>query len=128
RGAGRHTAPVPLAETIIAGALLSRAGLEVPLGPLTLAPVRRSESLTLARKGGAVTVSGTATRVPWGRKAGHVVTIADVAGLPTVALVATGNAQITEDKNLALEPRDTLTFQNAPVVAAAPARDVPREA
>src|SRR5205823_150376 len=36
RGAGRHTAPVPLAETIIAGALLSRAGLEVPLGPLTL--------------------------------------------------------------------------------------------
>jgi acyl-CoA dehydrogenase len=128
RAAGRHAAPVPLAETIIAGAVLSRAGLEVPLGPLTLAPVRRSESLTLARTGDSVTVSGTATRVPWGRAAGHVVTIAEVEGAPTVTLVATGAAQVTEDKNLALEPRDTLTFQNAPVVAAASARDLPRDA
>src|SRR5262249_2560253 len=56
RAAGRHTAPVPLAETIVAGALLSRAGLEVPLGPLTLAPVRRSEKLTLVRNGDAWTV------------------------------------------------------------------------
>jgi len=31
RAAGRHVAPVPLAETIVAGALLSRAGLDVPL-------------------------------------------------------------------------------------------------
>ena len=128
RAAGRHTVPVPLAETIIAGGLLSRAGLEVPLGPLTLAPVRRRESLALARTGDAVTVSGTATRVPWGRASGHVVTIADLEGAPTVALVATGAAQTTGDENLALEPRDTLTFQDAPVVAAAPARDVPRDA
>ena len=128
RASGRHTAPVPLAETIVAGALLSRAGPDVPLGPLTLAPVRRSEKLALARSGGAWTVSGTATRVPWGRSAGHVVTVADVDGLPTVALVATSAAKITEDTNLALEPRDTLVFDHAPVVAAAPARGVPSDA
>src|SRR5207253_1633336 len=68
RASGRHTAPVPLAETIIAGWLLGRAGLEVPFGPMTLAPVHADERLTLARSGGAVTVSGRATRVPWGRK------------------------------------------------------------
>jgi acyl-CoA dehydrogenase len=128
RAAGRHTAPVPLAETIVAGALLSRAGLDVPLGPLTLAPVRQSEKLTLARDGEAFKVSGTATRVPWGRSAGHVVTMADVDGAPTVALVAPSAAKITEDTNLALEPRDTLVFENAPVVAAAPARGVPSDA
>jgi acyl-CoA dehydrogenase len=128
RAAGRHAAPVPLAETIVAGALLSRAGLEVPFGPLTLAPVHRDERLTLSRSGGSWRVSGTATRVPWGRAAGHVVTVADVDGAATVALIAPSVAKITEDKNLALEPRDTLVFDNAPVVAAAPAAGVSREA
>ena len=128
RASGRHTAPVPLAETIVASALLSRAGLEVPYGPMTLAPVHQHERLTLARSGGSWRVSGTATRVPWGRAATHVVTVADVDGTPTVALVASSAAKTTEDRNLALEPRDTLVFDGAPVVAAAPATGVPADA
>jgi acyl-CoA dehydrogenase len=128
RAAGRHTAPVPLAETIIASWLLSRAGLEVPLGPLTLAPVHGDEMLSLARRGDGFSVSGTATRVPWGRHAGHVVTVADVEGRPTVALVATAGARITEDRNLALEPRDTLVFEATPALAAAPAPGVTADA
>jgi acyl-CoA dehydrogenase len=124
RASGRHTAPVPLAETIIAGGLLSRAGLQVPFGPLTIAPVRVGETLTLADRAGALTVSGTATRVPWGRHAGHVVTVGDVAGRPTIALVATSDARITEGANLAREPRDTLSFDGASVLAAAPAPGV----
>jgi acyl-CoA dehydrogenase len=124
RASGRHMAPVPLAETVIAGWLLSRAGLPVPFGPLTLAPVHADERLTLARRGSGFGVSGTATRVPWGRQAGHVVTVADVDGQATVALVATAGARVTEDRNLALEPRDTLAFDAAPVIAAAPAPGV----
>jgi acyl-CoA dehydrogenase len=127
RASGRYTAPVPLAETIIAGWLLSRAGLEVPFGPLTLAPVHRDERLTLTRNGGGVTVSGRATRVPWARDAGHIVTVAELDGRPTVALIARGVATVEEDRNLALEPRDTLEFRAAPAVAAAPA-DVPSDA
>jgi acyl-CoA dehydrogenase len=127
RAAGRHTAPVPLAETIVAGWLLGSAGLEVPFGPLTLAPVRSGERLTLARAGGAVTVSGRATRVPWGRDAGHVVILGELDGRATVALVARGGAAIEEGKNLALEPRDTLVFKDARTVAAAPA-EVPTDA
>lgn len=119
RASGRHTAPVPLAETIIAGWLLSRAGLEVPFGPLTIAPVHAGEALTLARRGGALAVTGTATRVPWGRHAGHVVTVADVDGRPSIALIATSGARISEGANLAREPRDTLTFDGATVLAAA---------
>jgi acyl-CoA dehydrogenase len=128
RAAGRHTAPVPLAETIIAGALLSRAGVEVPLGPLTLAPVRAGETLALERRGGALAVSGTATRVPWGRHAGHVVTVASLDGRPTVALVARAGAHVAEDRNLALEPRDTLVFDAAPALAAAPLTAAPADA
>jgi acyl-CoA dehydrogenase len=127
RAAGRHTAPVPLAETIIAGWLLGRAGLEVPFGAITLAPVHADERLSLARSGGAVTVSGRATRVPWGRDAGHVVTVGELDGRATVALIARGGATVEADKNLALEPRDTLVFREARAVACAPA-DVPADA
>jgi acyl-CoA dehydrogenase len=127
RAAGRHTAPVPLAETIIAGALLSRAGLEVPFGPLTLAPVHATEALTLARGAGTLTLSGTATRVPWGRHAGHVVTVAELDGRPMVALVASSEARISEGANLAREPRDTLVFDGAAVRNAAPAPGVTGE-
>ena len=151
RAAGQYTAPVPLAETIVGGWLLGRAGLDVPLGPLTLAPVRREDRLRVSRVGGGWRVSGTAARVPWGARADHVVVVADdgdgadapgggagaVSGPAgsgngrsgaIVALVRAGAAGVTADKNLALEPRDTLVFENAPVVAAAPAPGVPANA
>lgn len=121
RAAGRHTAPVPLAETIVASVLLAGAGLEVPLGPLTLAPVHGGESLTLTRAGGAWRLNGVATRVPWGAAAGHVVVLAEADGRTMIALVPGDTKRVTADRNLALEPRDTLTFDDAPVLAIAPA-------
>ena len=125
--AGRFGAPVPLAETIIASWLLSEAGLEVPLGPLTVAPVHRGDVLRLERGGGGGwRLSGTAQRVPWGGNAGHLVVVTSPDGPASgaramVALVAAGHAQVTPDRNLALEPRDTLVFDSAPVLTAAPA-------
>jgi acyl-CoA dehydrogenase len=121
RAAGKHAAPVPLPETIVAGALLAAAGLEVPLGPMTVAPVREGERLGLARADGGWRLRGTATRVPWGGAAGHVVAVADADGQPMLALVRQGAGRVTADRNLAREPRDTLAFEGAPVVAAAPA-------
>jgi acyl-CoA dehydrogenase len=121
RAAGKHTAPVPLAETIVGGWLLAQAGLEVPLGPLTLAPVREGEPLRLAQSGGSSRLSGTVTGVPWGAAASHVVAAARGEDGPMVALVRPGAARVTADRNLAREPRDTLVFDDAPVVAAAPA-------
>ena len=123
RAAGKHNAPVPLAETIVAGWILAEAGLEVPLGPLTLAPVHEDEKLTLARPGDSWRLSGTVSRVPWGAAAGHVVALAETNGAPIVALVRQGAGRVTADRNLALEPRDTLAFDGAPVVAAAPTGD-----
>jgi acyl-CoA dehydrogenase len=121
RAAGRHAAPVPLAETIVAGWLLAGAGLDVPLGPLTLAPVRDDERLRVASAGGGWRLSGRATRVPWGRVAGHVVVVAEAQGQPLVALIKKDAARVTPDRNLALEPRDALVFEDVPVTAAAPA-------
>jgi acyl-CoA dehydrogenase len=118
--AGRHGAPIPLPETIVAAWLLSEAGLEVPAGALTLAPVQR-ETLVAERVDGAWRLSGTAARVPWGASAGHVVAVAHDGARPVVVLVERGAAAVVADKNVALEPRDTLAWRGAAVVAAAPA-------
>jgi acyl-CoA dehydrogenase len=127
RAAGKHAAPVPLVETIVAGWLLGQASLDVPMGPLTIAPVHAGERLRLQRADNGWTLHGTATRVPWGAAAGHVVVIAEQDGSQMIALVAKGAGSVTADRNLALEPRDTLVFDGAAVVAAGPAR-VPADA
>jgi acyl-CoA dehydrogenase len=119
--AGRFGVPLPIAETMVAAWLLSEAGLDVPTGPLTVAPVRQGEQVMLAAEGGGARVTGVATRVPWGRSAGHVVVVAG----DRVALVAADAARVEPDVNLALEPRDTLTWNGARVLASASAGRLP---
>ena len=103
--AGRHAVPLPIAETIVASALLAAAGLDVPEGPLTIAPTHLDETIRLARHGDGWRATGTVTRVPWGFDAAHVVVVAEVDGRATVGLIATAGARTTRDKNIALEPR-----------------------
>ncbi len=122
--AGRFAVPLPLAETMVAAWLLSESGLDIPMGSLTVAPVHPADRLTVSRSGSGWRVTGTCTRVPWGRSAGHVV----VAAGGMVALVAGGAARVHADVNLALEPRDTLLWDGAPLVAAAPAARLPADA
>src|SRR6185312_4972389 len=66
RIAGTHAAPLPLAETMLAGWLLAGAGLEVPDGPLTLTADR---ALSLRRERGGWRLSGRASAVAWARNA-----------------------------------------------------------
>ena len=115
--AGRFAVPLPIAETMVGAWLLSSAGLDVPMGPITVAPTQSGERLSISRNGDAWALSGTAARVPWGRNAKHVVVLAESGGKPMVARVAGGAAKVEPDTNLALEPRDTLTWSSAAVAA-----------
>src|SRR4029453_7164320 len=115
--AGRFAAPVPLAETMLAASILAEAGLDVPMGPMTVAPVHLDEAPSLARQGSGWTLSGRAARLPWGARAEHVVVVADGGGTPTVALVAGGRAKAEPDARLSREPPDTPAWSAAPVVA-----------
>jgi len=116
---GRFAVPLPVAETMIGAWLLSESGLDVPLGPLTVAPVRPADRLSLTRAGAGWVLDGVAGRVPWGAAAGHVVVAADSDDGPMIALVARGSAKVEPDVNLALEPRDTLGWSGARVLTAA---------
>ena len=48
RAAGSHAVPLPLAETMAASWLLSNAGLPIPDGPLSIAPVLAADRLHAA--------------------------------------------------------------------------------
>ena len=102
--AGAHAVPVPLAETMLASWLLARAGLDIPEGPLTVGPVRDNEHVALTPSGDGWHVSGTLTRVPWGRNVERLVVLADAQ----VALVGRESWSIEPGENVAREPRDTL--------------------
>lgn len=114
-----HAAPVPLAETMLAGRLLVAAGLEVPEGALTVAPVVAGDRLEL--KGAAL--SGTAHRVPWGGECAHAVVAAGSGEKSTLTLVSTKGSVRGVEKNLAGEPRALLVFEDATVIASAPLAD-----
>ena len=123
--AGAHAVPLPLAETMLAGWLLAAAGLPIPDGPLTVAPVVAGESVRLRRAGGAWEVTGRAGRVPWGRHAVAAAVLTEHDGTPHVVLVPAGAWRAAPGANLAGEPRDTLEIAGA--AEAAPVR-LPPEA
>ena len=109
RIAAAHAAPIPLAETMLAGWLLAQAGLPVPEGALTLAPVRTKDTLALRRTDGGWRLAGTAARIPWARDAAGIVALAAGPDGPAVALLRAGSFTVQHDRNLAGEPRDTIT-------------------
>jgi acyl-CoA dehydrogenase len=118
RVAGRHTVPLPLAETgMIGGWLLAGAGLELPDGPFTVVPRTAADDLVLCD--GAL--HGAAHRVPWARAVDQVIAVLDGPDGSLVAQVDRGDAQIEPAMNLAGEPRDTVIFDGVAPRALAPA-------
>jgi acyl-CoA dehydrogenase len=118
RAAGRFAVPAPLAETLMAGWLLARAGIEVPAGPMTIAPVHADGHIALGADG---RLAGRARRVPFARDAVHLALLAHRGDEPVVALVAAAGLTIAHDKSVAGEPRDTVSFDGAVAEAVAPA-------
>jgi acyl-CoA dehydrogenase len=108
RTSAAHAAPIPLAETMLAGWLLARAGLAVPACVLAVAPVRRADTLTLQREGAFWRLTGTASRIPWARDAACIVVLADGPDGPALALLTPDGFSVTHDANLAGEPRDSI--------------------
>ena len=108
-----HTAPIPLAETMLAGWLLAQAGLAVPEGVLTVAPVRVKDRPMLGRTQAGWHLAGTCSRVPWARDATCLAVLAEGPDGPMVAVVPREGLIVAHDLNMAGEPRDTVRFDTA---------------
>jgi alkylation response protein AidB-like acyl-CoA dehydrogenase len=118
RVAGEFALPLPLAETMLASWLLAGARIDIPDGPLTIAPVVKNERLALTRTAAGWHVSGTATRIPWARDAAGIAVLAEHGGQTYVALLAGGSWTSTQAQNTAREPRDTIAVDAAPLAVA----------
>jgi acyl-CoA dehydrogenase len=118
--AGRFAAPVPLVETLLAGWLLSRAGIVAPGSAMTVAPARPADRITLDADN---KLSGRARGVPFADDAAHIAVLAHGAAGPSVTLVERGSCRLIEGANLAGDASNAVTFDGAmPVaIAAAPA-------
>ncbi len=104
-----RAAPVPLAETMLAG-WLAGAAVALPEGPLTIAPTSSGSALALKKNGAGWRLEGVARRVPFARNAAAILVLAEADGANMVARVDPKSCKIEHGRNLAMEPRDDVTF------------------
>jgi acyl-CoA dehydrogenase len=116
--AGRFALPVPLAETLAAGWLLARAELRAPPGPLTLAPARPQDRITINTDG---RLSGRASGVPFARDCRHIAVLADGGREQHIALVETKDCRLSDSRNLAGDAANVVTFELVDPLRSAPA-------
>ena len=111
REAGRNAAAVPLAETLLAGWLLTQAGIASPKGAMSCGPARDGEKLTLAGNG---TLSGFLRSVAFAKGAKHLAVLArrEAGGL-AVALVEASQARITDGTGIGGDPLNAVSFNGA---------------
>ncbi|MDR2992100.1 MAG: acyl-CoA/acyl-ACP dehydrogenase [Burkholderiaceae bacterium] len=106
---GRHTAPVPLAETALANWLCALHGLPAPSGPLSFFDAGDAATLD----GGALRFDAKVCAVPWARYARAFVVEARVGGQHALALIPADAPGLALDPgaNLAGEPLDTVRLE-----------------
>ena len=107
--AGRFAVAVPLAETMLAGWLLSQAKITSPEGMMTVAPASPKDRITLNADG---TLSGRARGVPFAKEAKHIAVIATGSSSLSIALVSANDCRIEAGLSLGNDASDIVTFNN----------------
>jgi acyl-CoA dehydrogenase len=102
---GKHAAPVPLGETMIAGLVLANAGIEIPDGPIATC----FDVLTLNHDG---TLQGEGRNVQWAPNCGHILVLARKDGVEHLCLVRTDDLAITPVQSLSREPHADIACEN----------------
>lgn len=109
---GYWRAPLPLAETLVGTGLLASAGLPCDMDDIvTFAQADARSPLRMEVAGGRLKLWGTAKAVPWARRAGWIVLSGVQDGQSWMALMKKEpTLAVQEGSNIALEPRDAVTF------------------
>lgn len=113
RRAGRFAAPIPLGETMIAAALLSRAGIAIPEGVLTFADGR-----ALAVDDGLL--EGRLPAVAWAHAASHMVVAAGPETDTRLCLIDLDQVETRPLRTTGRDARDDVVLRRAKPVATAP--------
>ena len=108
RETGRFAVALPVAETLLAGWLLSRAGVAAPAGAMACGPARDGDHLTVARDG---PLSGRLRGIAFGKEAKHFAVLAmREGGGSAVALLSAEGLRISDGAGPAGDPLDTIVL------------------
>jgi acyl-CoA dehydrogenase len=124
QAAGAAASAVPLAETLLAGWLLARAGIPVPDGPLAIAPTRWRDQVVVSPDG---LLSGRARQVPFASESEHLAVLATRDGRLCVALVPTSSARVEPGASVAGDALDGVMLENTRPLALADGVDITRD-
>ena len=119
-GLGYWQVPLPLAETMIAGLLLSMAGMEVPEEPVAIIEQGLDNTIAVAGAGAARTLNGSANRVAWARHCRWALVSLATGELALIDLHDSTSVAISPGLNHARLPADGLRLSDARCVALAP--------
>ena len=114
--AGRFALSVPLAETMAAGWLLASAGIETPATPMTLAPARPHDRITVDADN---KLTGRAAGISFARDVPHIAVLAHGGRQQVVALVDAKGCRVSEGRNLAGDATNVVTFDRVKPLASA---------
>lgn len=115
--AGGHALAAPLAETLLAGWLLARAGLNCPSGMMSLAPAQPGDAIVVDADG---MLRGRVRAIPFAAEAAHFAVLAQGAGGTQVALVEARACKVEPGKNLANDSQGMVLFDRTRALAHAP--------
>lgn len=108
---GKHAVPIPFIEHSLANFTLETCGL-IPITEIATLLIDEQQLIELQEED----FSGVLHNVPWARHTQHLVTIAKQQGDYYIVQLPLENATITEQINIAAEPRDSITFKKAPII------------
>ncbi|MGY4256104.1 acyl-CoA dehydrogenase [Bradyrhizobium sp. USDA 4516] len=116
--AGRHAIAVPLAETMLAGWLLTQARIASPEGEMTVLPASPKDRVTLNADG---SLSGRARGVPFAKDAKHFAVLAEGNGGVSIALIDAAKCRIESGIGLGGDHNDIVTLDKVQPVTTRPA-------
>ena len=115
---GKFAISIPLVETMLAGWLLSQAGLPSPQGKMTVAPARPQDRITLNPDG---TLSGRVRSIPFASEAAHIAVIAQDAKGYSIALADASACRIEAGESLGSDASNAVMFDNVRPSSSKPA-------
>lgn len=115
---GQFAVPVPLAETMLAGWLLSRAGIAIPAEAMTIAPASERDEFQIAANG---TITGSASAIPFAPEAAYLALLAGSDDGSSIALIDMAKCTLAGSTSIAGDTQADVTLDAVTPVAAMPA-------
>lgn len=119
RMAGKYSAPLPLAETVMANWLLQDAGLPVTEDPATVVVLEERDRAHFTQAKEGWTICGSAGDVPWARFAKEAVVIGRTENGYMLSKAELASCRVEPGQNLAGEQRDRVVLERVRATHAA---------